>query len=185
MAAAQPIVPIRYNGMGFGPTEEVLEDDAETFLRGVPVMLNGDGHLIEVPDELASSELIYGFSAEAAHNLTTAGTAESGNEHGAPQNQTSAVTTAIGSPLKTGRCSLYRASADVHYRVAMVDGQTFTQTLVENAVRYHLDKAANGYWCVDTTATGTDAKHALLIRGVDPNNSAFVICKLATAAIAG
>lgn len=185
MAAAQPIVPIRYNGMGFPPVEEVLEDDAETFLRGTPVMIDGDGHLLAVPDELGSSELIYGFSAESAHNLTTAGTAELGNEHGAPQNQADAKTTAIGSPVKTGRCSVYRASADVHWRVALLDGQTFTQTLVENATRYKIDKAANGYWCCDSTDTGTAAKHVFLIRGVDPNNSAFVICKLAAAAIAG
>lgn len=185
MAAAQPIVPIRYNGMGFPPVEHFLEDDAETFLRGVPVMLDGDGHLIEVPDELGSSELILGFSAEAAHNLTTAGTAETGNEFGAPQNQADARMTAIGSPIKTGYCAVNRASADVHYRVALLDGQTFTQTLVDNAVRYKIDKAANGYWCVDSTDTGTAAKHAFLIRSVDPNNSAFVICKLAAAAIAG
>lgn len=185
MAAAQPILPVRYNGMGFPPVEEVLEDESETFLKGVPVMINAGGYLIEVPDELGSSELIYGFSAERAHNLATEGTAELGNEHGAPQNQTSAKTTAIGSPVKSGRCSLYRASADVHWRIALLDGQTFTQTLVENATRYKIDKAANGYWCCDSTDTGTNAQHALLIRGVDPNNSEFVICKLAAAAIAG
>lgn len=185
MAAAQPIVPIRYNGLGFPPAEHFPEDDAETFLRGVPVMLNGDGHLIEVPDELGSSELILGFSAESAHNLATAGTPETGNEHGSPQNQPNAVTTAIGSPVKTGLCGVYRASADVHYRVPLADGQAFTQTLVENATRYKIDKAGNGYWCVDSTDTGTDAKHVWLIRGVDPNNDEFVICKLVAAAIAG
>jgi hypothetical protein len=185
MAAAQPIVPIRYNGMGFPPVEHLLEDDAETFLRGAPVTINGDGHAIEVPDEFGGSELIYGFAAENAHNLAAAGTAELGNEHGSPQNQSSAKTTAIGSPLKTGYVAVHRATAETHWRIALVDGQTFTQTLVEAATRYHLDKAANGYWCVDSTDTGTDAKHAVHIRGVDPNNSAFVICKLASAAIAG
>ena len=185
MADAGPITFWNRKGVpGFPYIESLPEDDAETFLKGVPVFLDSDGNIQEVPDGFGGSELVYGVSVEAAHNLTTAGTAELGNEHGSPPNQPNAKSTAIGSPTKDGSIKIYRDLANTYFRCALDPDETYTSSLVEPATRYELDKTSNGYWSVDSSDTGTAAKHAVHIRGVDPNNSAFVIIQFAAAATA-
>jgi len=183
MAAAAPIQLWYREGDGFPQHERIPEDDAETFAIGVPIFIDSDGFARVVSDDFGGSELIYGISAERGHNLTTANTATQGNEGGTPQNQTSAVTTAVGSPMVDGKVAVIRPRNHL-WRIALLDGQTFTQTLVEPATRYDLNLQANGYWCVDSLTTGTDPRHAVHIRGVDPNNSAFVLCTFASAALA-
>lgn len=183
MAAAAPISLWYRQGDGFPQHERQPENDGETFNRGVPVFMDSTGHISVVTDDFGGSELIYGISAEKAHNLSTAGTAQQGNEGGTPQNQTLAVTTAVGSPMVDGKVSVLRPRNHL-FRIALLDGQTFTQTLVEPAVRYDLNLQANGYWAVDSLTTGTDPRHAVHIRDVDPNNNEFVICTFALAALA-
>lgn len=174
----------RQGNPGTPYVEAPFEDDAETFLAGVPCFMDTDGYIREVPDGFGGSEVIYGISAEAAHNLTEQGTAEIGNEHGSPPGQSNAKVTALGSPTKDGRIRLYRDLANTRFVAELASGQEFSQTLIDGTTRYELDKVADGYWVVDSTDTGTSAKHAVHIVEEVENNASLVIIKFASAAVA-
>lgn len=175
MAAASPITVWRQDGLGFPTIEPYPEDASETFHRGVPVFLDSDGMVNEVTTSFSGTETVLGISDERGSNLTTQNTAQQGNEAGTPPNQTSAVTTAMGSPPKDGKTQVIHADGKTRFRGALTDTQEFTVALVQPGTRYELARESNGYWSVDSTDTGTGDDHVVEIVGVDPNSLEHVI----------
>lgn len=175
MATASPIIPWRFDGPGFPAGDRYPEDASETFNRGVPVFLDGDGMVNEVTTSFGGTETVLGISAEPGHNLTTQNTAETGNEHGPPIGMSSGKIPAIGSPMKDGKVQVIHANGSTVFRAALTDGQTYSAALVQPGTRYELARESNGYWSVDSTDTGTGADHVVEIVGEDPNSTEHVL----------
>lgn len=175
MASAVPITVWKTDGAGAPTVTRGLENDGETFKAGTPVTIDATGHVAEVSDPL--TEIIVGISVTGGSNLTSAGTAET-TSVGTPINQTSASVIPVGAPLNDGKVGYYHADGKTTFRVALVDGQTFSQALVSETATYELSKTANGYWAVDSTDTNSNGDNVIQIVGVDPNNDEFVLCRI-------
>lgn len=157
----------RESGLGFPAFVRAPEAASKTFKQGVPVVLSS-GNVQEAA--FGGSELVYGFSAEPAHNLTAAGTAQDGYSEASPQNQPSAKIIPVGAWIRDGKCGIYRATADAVFAAMLKDGQVFTQALV-STTRYALIKdGTSGFWYIDNTDSGTNDEHAAQIVGVDPSS---------------
>lgn len=142
-----------------------LEGASKTFKLGVPLVLSS-GYVQEAA--FSGAEIVYGVSAEPAHNLTVAGTAQDLSE-GTPPNQTSAVTTPIGAWIRDGRCGLYAANGSTVFSIALKAGQVFTQAMIAASTYYGLTKdGTTGFWYLDNTDTSGDNAVAVVI-GVDPS----------------
>lgn len=140
-----------------------LEAATQTWQQGVPLRLVS-GYLQECT--YAAADICYGVSAEHAHNLTTAGTAQDENE-GSPPNQPSGVTTAVGAWPRDGACGTYGADGRTVFSIALKAGQVFTQAMLIAGTLYGLTKDnTSGFWYLDNTDTaGNNAVAELL--GVD------------------
>jgi hypothetical protein len=154
-------------GMGVPTMKRELEAATQTFLQGVPVMLNGSGYLVEFSS--SGANIIYGISYEPAHNLSTAGTGQNENE-GSPINQPNAVTTAIGAWIRDGRCGVYEANALNVFSIVMKLGQVFTQALLVAGTLYGItkDTGNSNLWFMDNTATSGNSAVLQLLE-LDPS----------------
>lgn len=177
MATACPITPWRFDGPGFPAGDRYPEDASETFNRGVPVYLDGDGMVNEVTTGFGGTETVLGISGERGHNLATQNTSELGNEHGPPDGMPLAKIPAVGSPMKDGKVQVIHADGRTTFRAALTDGQTYSAALLLPGTRYELARESNGYWSVDSTDTGTGADHVVEIVGPDPNSDEHVLFK--------
>jgi len=129
-------------------------------------MLDGSGNQVEWTT--SGANIIYGVNNEPGHNLTTAATAQNENE-GTPQNQPSAVTTAIGAWPRDGLLGVYNADGRTVFSIALKTGQVFAQTLMIAGTLYGLTKdATSGQWFLDNTVTTGNSAVAELL-GVDPS----------------
>lgn len=154
-----------------------LEDASQTFQVGVPCMLVA-GLIQEVT--FSGADIIYGVSAEHAHNLTVAGTAQDLSE-GAPPNQPSGVTTPVGAWIRDGKIGLYVANGTTVFSAALKAGQVFTQALLAAATPYGLVKdVASGFWYIDNTDNSAGNNNVVTLLGVDPScpNSATDGCRV-------
>lgn len=144
----------------------VPEDASQTFKLGVPCRLVS-GYVEECT--FGGADIVYGISAEPAHNLASAGTLQDENE-GSPPNQPSAVTTAVGAWIRDGNIGLYGANGQTVFSIALKSGQTFTQALLIAGTFYGITKdATSGFWFLDNTVTGGNSAVANLL-GVDPSS---------------
>jgi hypothetical protein len=143
-----------------------LEAATQTWQVGVPLRLVS-GYVQECT--FSGADIVYGASAEHAHNLTTAGTAQDESE-GAPQNQPNAVTTAVGAWIRDGACGSYNADSKNVFSIALKSGQVFTQALLVAGTLYGLVKdTASGFWYLDNTVTTGNGAVAELL-GVDSSS---------------
>lgn len=174
----EPIQAVRTLGSAaaFPAATRAPEAASQTFKRGVPCMLSS-GNIVEF--STGGANIVYGVSSEPAHNLTSAGTAQDENE-GTPQNQASAITTAVGAWPRDGNCGEYLANGLTVFSIALKAGQTFSQTLLAAGTVYGLVKdATSGYWYLDNTVTSGNGAVAVLL-GVDPScpNTAAGGCRV-------
>lgn len=170
-ARYEPIKAVRtLNGVGLPAMLRTEEGASKTFKLGVPLTLSS-GQVQE--NAFGAAELVYGFSAEAGHNLSVAGTSEPAYSEGAPPNQASAKTIPVGARMRDGKCGVYLANGQTVFSAMLKDGQVFTQALV-SATRYAVIKdGVSNFWYIDNTDSGVADKHIANIIGVDPNaNSA-------------
>lgn len=173
----EPIKAVRVLGTsnGMPAVLRVPEDELQTFKIGSLIAVVS-GYAQIVASGFGGSELVYGVSMEAGHNLAVDGTAEDGYNEGAPQNQPSGKRIPPGAWIKDGKVGVYLANGQTIFSAMLKDGQVFTQALVLPATRYELEyDSSSGYWFIDTSDTGTSAKHAALIIGLDsasPNTAA-------------
>lgn len=167
----EPVKAVKVlSSMGNSPQlKRELEAASQTFQIGVPVKLDGSNNIVECT--FSGADLVYGFSSEHAHNLTTAATAQDLSE-GAPQNQVSAITTPVGAWIRDGRCGVYVANAQTVFSVALFAGQVFTQAMV--GLTYGLTKdSTSGFWYLDNTdTTGNNAVFEVLENDSNAPNTA-------------
>lgn len=172
----EPIQAVRVTGSSAATpaSTRAPESAAQTFQRGVPTMLSA-GYQVEW--DPSAPNIIYGMSQEGGHNLTTSGTAQDESE-GTPQNQPSAITTAVGAWPRDGNIGVYNADGKNVFSAALLSAggvsQLFTQALIIAGTLYKLVKdATSGFWVIDTTVTVGDAAVVELL-GVDstcPNST--------------
>lgn len=165
-------------GAGFPQMQRALESATQTFKPGVPLTLSS-GYLIEAA--FSSADIVYGISAEPAHNLAVSGTAEQGTSEGTAQNQTSSRIIPAGAWMKDGKVGVYQANAKNIFSISLKAAQVFTQALIVNpATLYGLTKdSTTGFWYLDNTDTSGNNAVAVLL-GVDPScpNTAAGGCRV-------
>lgn len=175
--------------MGYGPIQLVhasgqvqaqyseAEAASQTFNQGVPLRWTS-GTLTQCDiatsagADWGSADVVVGVSAEAGHNLTTAGTAEGGYSETTPPNQTSAKTILVGSRMKNGKCMFWRADGNNVFRCSLKTGQTFTQADVGTTYALKYDSTTT-YWYIDNTDTSGNNKVAVVV-AADPNDTTKV-----------
>lgn len=142
------------------------ETSAQTFQVGTPLRLVS-GYVS--PCTFGAADIVYGFSAEPAHNLTTSGAAQNESE-GTPPNQASAITTAVGAWIRDGACGTYGANGQTVFSIALKIGQVFTQALLVAGTLYGITKdTPSGFWFLDNTVTTGNSAIAELL-GVDSSS---------------
>lgn len=136
------------------------EAATQTFQVGVPLRLVS-GFVQECT--FVGADIVYGVSAEPAHNLTVAGTGQDESE-GTPPNQPTAITTAVGAWIRDGNEGTYNANGSTVFSIALKATQVFTQALLIAGTLYGLVKdATTGFWYLDNTVTsGNNAVVELL-----------------------
>ncbi len=173
--------------MGYGPIElvnasgvtqlvdAIAEAASQTFKRGVPLRLSS-GTLVECDsnDPWGSADVVVGVSVGAGKNLTTADTAEEGYSIGSAPNQSSSKIIPLGVPVKSGKCSFYRADGRNVFEISLASGQTFATANIVAGSYYAIKKdATTGYWYLDNTDTSGNNAVATIV-GVNPNDSTKV-----------
>ena len=161
----EPIKAVRVLSQQGALPQMVREAEAatQTFKMGVPLVLSS-GNLQECA--FSGAEVVYGVSAEAGHNLTTANTAQELSE-GTPPNQASAVITPVGAWMRDGKVGVYAANGQTVFSAALKTGQVFTQAMVAAGTYLGLTKdGTSGFWYVDNTDSSGDNAVVQVI-GVD------------------
>jgi hypothetical protein len=159
--------PIRlYFSQGEGAPAHIRESEgaSKTFKMGVPLVLSS-GNLQECA--FGGAEIVYGVSSEAAHNLTTANTAQE-TSYATPPNQASAKTIAVGSPIVDGKIGCYKANGANRFSIMLKDGQVFAQSMIGSTFGLTKD-ATSGFWYLDNTDTTGDNAVARC-EGLDPSS---------------
>jgi hypothetical protein len=166
-ASYEPIKAVRtLDGTGIPAQMRMPEDELQTFKVGTPVSLTAG--LVQA-SAFGGSELVYGVSAEAAHNLAVDGTAEETSE-ATPPNQAYAVTTPVGAWVKDGKCAVYLANGKTVFSAMLKDGQVYTITMATKG-RYELEyDSSSGFWFIDNTNNGSSDENCCVVIGVDPSS---------------
>lgn len=163
----QPIRVVQTISGNSPQSEEYGEQSSQTFLEGVPVMLNA-GFIKEwdatVTEPATSTAGIAGISRQPGSNLSSSGKGAPGpfTGVGAPGaaptfgsvlNQSSAVNFTPGAPMVSGRTPFEVAAEDTIFEATFDDngGSTTNATTNENMKGKHfgLTKDATGHWFVD------------------------------------
>lgn len=163
--AYEPIKAVRVLSSQGSTPQMIREAEAatQTFQIGVPVVLSS-GTLIECT--FSGADIPYGISAEHAHNLTTANTAQDLSE-GTPPNQASAITTPVGAWPRDGKLGVYAANAQTVFSIALKAGQVYAITMLAAGTLYGLTKDnTSGFWYLDNTDTSGNNAVARIL-GVD------------------
>jgi hypothetical protein len=145
----------------------IIENAAQTFLRGTIVQIDDATGSVEEWDGTTYANGIAGVSADFGADLTTAGVAK---QPGAISNvvpyQASAVFIPRGAPPNDGKTMVQIANLNnVYY------GQTGTavaQANVGNA--YGLTKDTDGHWYIDLSKATDGTNTAVRIVGLDPTD---------------
>ncbi len=143
----------------------IIEDDAQTFLQGVPVQIEAADGGVQEWDGTTVAFGIAGFSLSAASNLTTTGVAKT-LTFGTVPNETSAVNIPRGAPLNDGRVDFETSSIDTIFRGQVGPAQTALVTDV--GVQYGMTKDSDGHWYVDKTKTTVGTNTVVTITKLDP-----------------
>ena len=154
-------IQLAYTAPGAAQTlYEAAEGATQTFRQGTVVKLSsGNAVQGDTNDPWGAADVVLGVSAEDAHNLTTANTAEDGYSIGAPIGQSSAKIIPVGVPVKNGNVLLYKADGLNVFRISLKSGQTFSQSLVVAGSYYTLKyDSTTTFWYLDSSdTTGNNA----------------------------
>lgn len=153
-------IQLAYTAPGAAQTlYEAAEGATQTFKQGTIVKLSsGMAVAGDTNDPWGSADVVLGVSAEDAHNLTTANTAQE-LSIGTPIGQSSASIVPLGAPIKNGKVLLYKADGLNVFRISLKSGQTFAQSLVVAGSYYTLKyDSTTTFWYLDSTdTTGNNA----------------------------
>jgi hypothetical protein len=132
----------------------------KTFKQGTILKLSS-GNLVagDTADPWSAADVVFGVSAEPAHNLTTANTAEPAVSAGTPPNQASAKIIPVGAWNADGTIMYYRANGVNVFAISLASGQTFAQANIVAGSYYALKyDSTTKYWYLDNTdTTGNNA----------------------------
>lgn len=173
---AENPIPIRAYRIGGGASEalpemrRLAEKAAQTFLTGVPVVVDATGYITESPAIAAAGVLVAGISSEYAHNLGSSGVAKT-LTYGSVQNQANAVLIPGGAPPSDGNVGVMVANDDTEFVGQCNSAHNLAVTDV--GVIYGLTKGANNQWYIDTTIATLAAGAVVLVTElVDPVGTA-------------
>lgn len=160
----EPIKLARSIGEGAPYMVGPPEGASKTFKDGVPVVLSSG---LAQEAAFGGPEIVYGVSAEPAHNLAVAGTAEELSVASVP-NMSSAKVIPMGAPIKDGTLRTYAANGDNRFSIMLKDGQVFTNAMIGGTFGLFKD-GTSGYWYLDNTDTSGDNAVAVVAQ-VDPSS---------------
>jgi hypothetical protein len=181
---ADAIEPQLYNGDAVSfPTKAIIQESGQTFLYGMPVMLNsGDGGVQLWDGTVGAGHLIAGVAAQNAQNLGTTGAgAPQGfspilgpgstvGNYAANSTQSLAVITPPMTPITDGYNYFFIASPLMIFRARYGTSATVTPAATTNQIRgtaIGLTKdTGNNFWYADLNKTGASA--AIMIVDLDP-----------------
>ena len=171
---------------------EIPEQLTQTFLEGVPVMLNSG--FIKEWDATANITVgtatagIAGISRAPGSNLSSSGkgapTAFTGvgapaaaPTFGSVLNQASAINFTPGAPMVTGRTPFEVATQDTVFEATFdsADGSTVNATTNVNMIgkRFGLTKDATGHWYVDAQKVTQGTNTCVVIKQLSPLDGAL------------
>lgn len=171
---AQAIIATQTVSGNSPKTRTRIEKSGQTFLAGVPVMIDADGGIKEWTGNVA--DMIAGISSADGANLATTGKDAPGAMQpylglGAtltlPQavpNQPNAKMIPIGAPFNDGRTPFFAANPDTVFEGQV--GPAQTTVITDEGVSYGLTKDADGHWYIDRTKTA--ANSVLTIQRLHP-----------------
>jgi hypothetical protein len=145
------------------------EKAAQTFLMGVPVMMDVAVGAIVEWDGATIAQGIAGICDEAASNLTTTATPKT-LTFGSVPNQSAAVNIPRGAPLNDGRIGVELANIDTVFQGQVGPAQTTAVTDVGK--QYGMTKDADNHWYVDKTKTTVGTNTVCTIAKLDPYDTA-------------
>lgn len=145
----------------------IIEEATQTFLQGVPVMVKAtDGGVIEW-DGVTIAFGIAGFSAEAASNLTTTGTAKT-LTFGSVPFAASSVNIPRGAPLNDGTIGFEVATDDNVFKAQV--GPAQIAVAADVGKQYGMTKDTDGHWYVDRTKANPGVNTVVTITKLDPQD---------------
>lgn len=182
----QPIRAVQTVSGNTPLSSEKSEQLSQTFLEGVPVMLNA-GNIKEwdatVTEPATSTAGIAGISRAPGSNLASSGKGAPGpfTGVGAPAaaptfgsvlNQSAAVNFTPGAPMVTGRTPFEVACEDTIFEATFdsADGVTANATTAQNMVGKHfgLTKDTTGHWYVDAQKVTQGTNTVVIIEQLSP-----------------
>lgn len=151
-ALSEPIVPYKLLNVNASQAGMMRlgEKALDTQYIGTPCVVDSSGFVVERVVINDGTDLIAGFTSEAAHNLATSGVGVT-LSYGAVQNQPSAKNIPVGAPLADGLIGFYVANDQVWFKGKVDDAGTLAQAYV--GAIFGLTKGSNGFWFVDTSIT--------------------------------
>lgn len=182
----QPIRAVQTVSGNTPQKDSKREKAGQTFLEGVPVMLNA-GVIQEwnatVTEPATSTAGIAGIARAPGSNLATDGAGAPGPftgvtgvgaapTFGSVLNQSSAVNFTPGAPMVDGRTPFEIANQDTIFEATFdsADGNTTNATTVETDVGKHfgLTKDTTGHWYVDRQKVTQGTNTVLVIERLSP-----------------
>lgn len=158
-------------------TREIIEEAAQTFLCGTPVMVDATDGGVKEWTAVPATDLIAGFSGADAFNLASTGLGApaafapstgigSGITFGSVSYQSAAKNIPRGQPFCLGRSILFTCGQGTVFEAQVGPAQTtVAQDVGKN---YGLTKDSDNHWYVDRTKTGANA--CVTIVGLEPND---------------
>lgn len=182
--SAVPILPVKSISGNQWLAQRIIEESAQTFQTGTPVMIKtADGGIQAWDGTAGAGHLIAGISYEAAHNYASTGLGAplpfqpvvgvgSTTTFGSVQNQSAAVNIPMGAPFADGRLGFFPGAADTIFSATFGNaGSPATPANTDVGVQYGMTIDSNSkFWYVDKSKTAGSA--VVLVVGLDPRYTA-------------
>lgn len=183
----QAIKPVQsVSGNDFNK-QSIGEKASQTFLDGVPVMVEAASGYIKEWDGTTLSAGIAGISSTYGSNLASnakgapgvfgsVGAPGTTSTFGSVPNQSSAVNIAHGAPFSDGRQLLYVANDDTIFEAQVDNGAAgaYATALTQVGAQFGMTKDATGHWYVDLNKTTVGTNTCVVIVALNPNDGAGV-----------
>lgn len=158
-------------------TREIIEEAAQTFLCGTPVMIDATDGGVKEWAGTPATDLIAGFSGADAFNLASTGLGApaafapatgigSGITFGSVPYQPSAKNIPRGQPFCLGRTIFFSCGAGTVFEGQV--GPAQTTVAADVGKNYGMTKDSDNHWYIDRTKTGANA--CVTIQALEPND---------------
>jgi hypothetical protein len=168
---ASAIIESRRTISGNQPAiRRINEKAAQTFLNGVPVMLDLAVGAVQEWDGTTIANGIAGFSKSPAANLAATGTAKTLTTGRPVPYQPAAQDIVRGAPINDGRVDFEVANDDTVFYAQVGPAQVTAATDVGK--QYGMTKDSDGHWYVDKTKSTIGTNTMVQVVKLDPNDAA-------------